>query len=195
MTSSKKSLEEAEKKIEEFESQVKQLKIDPAASIPIEETEKQTKLSSKEMRNANDIYLKPKRIIYPPPHPKTGVAEKFNEAFRKEFEYLSENVRFIAEHKEIIGESIPIWTRPFGGMPAEEWEVPVNKPVWGPRYLKEQIARKCYTRLVMEDRPTSSDGTGTYYGQMVAKNRIHRLDAYKAEDEVQISFHRKAHGF
>jgi len=61
--------------------------------------------------------------------------------------FQKEYVQFIAENKEIIGETIEIWTRPFGGMPAEFWKVPVNKPVWGPRYLAEQIKR-CYYLVI-----------------------------------------------
>ena len=43
-----------------------------------------------------------------------------------------------------LSEKIEIWTRPYGGIPAEYWEVPSNKPVWGPRYLAEQIKRARY---------------------------------------------------
>jgi hypothetical protein len=84
----------------------------------------------------------------------------------------------IAENKEIIGETIEIWTRPYGGMPAEFWKVPCNKPVWGPRYLAEQIKRAHYHRLTMqENRIVGSDGMGQYFGSMAVDSTIQRLDA------------------
>jgi len=31
--------------------------------------------------------------------------------------------------------------KPFPGMPAEEWAIPTNKPINGPRYVAEQIKK------------------------------------------------------
>ena len=105
--------------------------------------------------------------------------DKFNEKFRESYNFQKEFVCFEAENHEIIGEEIDIWTRPFGGMAAEEWKVPVNIPVWGPRYLAEQIKRKSYHRLVMkENQITGSDQKGhQYFGSMAADSTIQRLDA------------------
>ncbi len=80
-----------------------------------------------------------------------------------------------------------MWTKPFAGLSAEFWKVPTNKKVWGPRYLAEQISRKNYTRLTMEDRPVSSEGGVTYTGQMVATNKISRLDARSARGSVAMA--------
>jgi hypothetical protein len=113
--------------------------------------------------------LKPKRTI--------GCRDKFNEAYREQYNFDKEYVKFIGENKEIIGENIEIWTRPYGGMPAEMWEVPVNTPVWGPRYLAEQIKRKFYHRLIMKQNVVSSDGIGQMYGQMAVDTTVPRLDA------------------
>jgi hypothetical protein len=72
---------------------------------------------------------------------------------------------------------IEIWTRPYGGVPAEFWKVPVNKPIWGPRHLAEQIKRCSYHRLSMQNTTTNSDGVGQYYGSLAVDSTIQRLDA------------------
>lgn len=181
-----KELDKAEKQFQAFDQNVKEMTMDRMNMAPKEETEQQTKLSSKEIEKSKDIYLKPKRTIAAV-DAKTGQAQKFNEKFRKNYEFDKELVRFIAENKEIGGEDITIWTRPYGGLQAEEWIVPVNKPVWGPRYLADQIKRKFYHRLVMrEDKIMSADGMGQYYGTMAADTTIQRLDAHPVNDRKSI---------
>lgn len=139
-------------------------------------------------KGANEIYLKPKRTMLN--------RDKFNEQFRSKYEHDKQYVRFIAENVEIKGERIEIWTRPFGGLPAELWEVPVNKPVWGPRYLAEQIKRKYYHRLIMEDKPISAEGGMTYYGSMAVDSIVHRMNAHPAPiADSQISFYQKVSSF
>jgi len=171
-----KELQKAQEQFDAFDTSVKELTMDRMNAAPKQELEPQTKLSQLEIAKSNDIYLKPRRSI--------GCRDKFNEKFRDHYNYDKEYVQFIAENKEIIGESLEIWTRPYGGMPAEEWAVPVNKPVWGPRYLAEQIKRKFYHRLVMVDKQVGSSMPGSgmygeqYTGQMVADTIIPRLDAY-----------------
>lgn len=165
-----KELDKAEKHFEKFDNEIKSMTMDRMNAAPKEETEPQTKLSAKEIEKSKDIYLKPKRTI--------GCRDKFNEEYRKEYEFQKEYVHFIAENNEIIGETLDFWTRPFAGMPAEEWEVPVNKPVWAPRYVAEQIKRKYYHRLTMrENQVTGADGMGQYYGTMAVDTTIQRLDA------------------
>lgn len=163
-------LDKAEKQLEAFEENIKDLTLDRMNTAPLKEVEPQTKLSSKEIEKSKEIYLKPEKVI--------AARDKFNEKFRENYNFSKEYVQFIAEHKEIIGESIEIWTRPFGGMPAEFWRVPVNKPVWGPRYLAEQIRRCCYHRLVMQQNSiTNADGYGQYFGALAADTKIQRLTA------------------
>lgn len=166
----KKEIDKAEQQFDKFDQEVKSLTMDRMNMTPKEETEHQTKLSQRELNNSKDIYLKPERVI--------GCRDKFNEKFREDWEFDKQYVQFIAENKEIIGEAIEIWTRPYGGIPAEFWRVPVNKPVFGPRYLAEQIKSRVYHRLKMEDRPISSDNMGTYTGQIAVDTTIQRLDAY-----------------
>ncbi len=106
-----------------------------------------------------------------------GSREKFNENYRKEYEFAKEYVNFIAENNEIIGEELDFWTKPFAGMPAEEWKVPVNKPVWAPRYVAEQIKRKYYHRQKIEQNTAGADGMGHYYGTIAVDTAIQRVDA------------------
>lgn len=165
-----KELEKVEKQFDDFSDQVKNLTMDRMAAAPKQETEMQVPLSQKEIAKSADIYLKPAKAI--------GSREKFNERFREEYNFMKEFVHFIAENKECPGDLIESWTKPFPGVPAEFWNVPTNKPVWGPRYLAEQLKRKSYHRLVMNDTTQiSSDRMGTYHGQIVADTTIQRLDA------------------
>ena len=161
-------LDKAEKQFDKFEETIKNLDETRMDQRPIQETEPQTKIARSDIDKMKDIYLKPDKTV--------SNRDKFNEKCRAEYEFQKQYVQFIAEHKELIGETIEIWTRPFGGMPAEFWKVPTNKPVWGPRYLAEQIKRKSYRRLKM-DEAQRSEGPVTYYGQMVVDTDIERLTA------------------
>jgi len=167
---SQKELDKVETQFNQFQEEVKSLTLDRLNDSPKEESVQQTKLSDKEIQKNNEIYLKPKRTI--------SSKEKFNEAFREDYNFAKEYVNFIAENKEIIGETIDTWTKPFPGMPAEWWEVPTNKPIWAPRYVAERIKGCTYHRLTMQDRAISTDGMGTYTGQMIADTTIQRLDAH-----------------
>lgn len=173
-----KELEKAQKQFDNFDANVKELTLDRMNMAPKEEQEPQTKLSSREISKSKDIYLNPERSI--------SRREKFNESFREGLNFKKELVQFIAEHKELIGEDIEIWTGPFAGYPVEFWRVPTNKPVWGPRYLAEQIKRKCYHRLVMKDAISSQDGMGQYYGQLAADTTVQRLDAHPVSSRKSI---------
>lgn len=178
-----KALDQIEEQFESFDQQQKSLTMDKMRSAPREEVEPQTKLSQKDIARADAIYLKPVKSI--------GTQQKFNERFRGEYEFAKEYVHFIAENKEIIGDTIEMWTRPYGGIPAEFWQVPVNKPVWGPRYLAEQIKRKFYSRLVMDDSPNQrnyagGDSMGTYYGNMTVEKTIERFTAMPVMNKKSI---------
>lgn len=167
---SKKELDKVEKQFEQYDEEIRSLTLDRMNAAPKADVEPQTKISQLDMAKSQDIYLKPTRSI--------GSAEKFNEDFRNDYNFDKEYVQFVAENREIIGETIEMWTKPYAGMPAEFWKVPVNKPVWGPRYLAEQIKRCYYHRLVMQqNQSTGTDGMGTYYGSMVADTTLQRLDA------------------
>jgi hypothetical protein len=163
-------LDKAEEQFKAYDENIKSLTHDRMNQAPVKEFEEQTKMSSKDLNKAKDIYLKPDKTI--------GCRDKFNEDYREQYNHDKQYVQFIAENHEIIGETIEVWTRPYGGMPAEFWKVPVNKPVWGPRYLAEQIKRCKYHRLKMEQSQiVAADGMGSYYGQMAVDTAIPRLDA------------------
>jgi len=168
--SASKELERVEGDFKAFDENVQSLTLDRMNEAPKLETQMQTKMSSREMDKTTGTYLKPKRSIMG--------RDRFNESFRKDWEFAKEYVNFIAENKEIIGETIDMWTRPFGGVPAEEWEIPTNKPVWAPRYVAEQLKRCTYHRLKMEDRPTHTEGGNTFYGTLAVDNIVQRLDAH-----------------
>ncbi len=167
-----KELNKAEEQFKSFDESVKSLTLDRMNEAPKMEMEPQTKLSQKEISESKDIYLKPHRSIMS--------QEKFNENYREEYNFAKEYVYFIAENKEIIGEDIDLWTKPFAGLPAEWWKVPVNKAIWAPRYVAERLKGCSYHRLTMENTVRDSSGMGQFYGQMIADTTIQRLDAIPA---------------
>lgn len=167
---SEKELDKAQDQFEAFDQQIKDMTLDRMNAAPKKEVEAQTKMSSTEIEKSKDIYLKPKRTI--------SSKEKFNERYREDYNFQKEYVSFIAENREIIGESIELWTKPFAGVPAEEWVVPTNKPVWGPRYLAERIKGCSYHRLVMQQSVvTETNHVGQLYGAMAIDSVVQRLDA------------------
>ena len=175
--SREKEVKKLEEQFDKFDQSVKTL-----SSQPIEHSEQKTemesKISNKEMAENEGIYLKPKYQV--------GGGEKFNEKFRSDYEYAKERVRFIVEHKEIIGETVEMWTKPFAGVPAEFWQIPSNKIVNAPRYVAEQIKKTKYRRLKMNESTTGSDGVGSYYGTLVADTIIQRIDAYPVSNRKSI---------
>lgn len=165
-----KELDQAQKQLDAFENDIKNLTLDRMNEAPKQELEPQTKISNREAQKANELWIKPERKI--PDN------QKFNEKFREDWNFAKEYVQFIAEHKEIIGETIEMWTHPFGGVGAEFWKIPTNKPVWAPRYVAEQIRKCTYHRLRMEQgNVVSRDSNGAYYGSLVADTTVARLTA------------------
>jgi hypothetical protein len=181
--SAQKQLDEAEKQFETFNEQVKDLTLDRMNAAPKEDVAPQTQMSQKEMSKAKEIYLKPKRTV--------SSKEKFNEANREDYNFAKEYVYFIAENNEVIGESLELWTKKFPGQPAEFWEVPTNTPVWGPRYLAEQIKNCTYHRLTMEESYRANniignDHVGSYTGNIVIDSIKQRLNAYPASQRKSV---------
>lgn len=184
---SKKTFSNAEKEIDrldtefkKFDDEVKTLTLDrmnETAKKP--DLEPQTKIAQADLQDIKRVVLKPVTSI--------NNRDKFNERFRKDWEFKKEMVHFTAENREIIGEDIEMWTRPFGGVPAEFWRVPTNKPIWAPRYVAEGIKGCKYHRLTMkENHVTNSDGYGNYTGTMVADQVIQRLDAHPVHEKTSI---------
>lgn len=163
-------LDKAEQQFEAFDQSIKDLTQDAMNKAPMLEQEPQTKLSQNQIANSQDLYLKPKRSI--------SSKEPFNEKFRDAYLYDKQTVSFICENKEIIGESINLWSKPYAGLPAEYWEVPTGKPVKAPRYLAEQIRKCTYHQLTMnEQEVVARDSSVEYCGRMVASKTVSRLTA------------------
>lgn len=174
-----KELDKAEKQFDKFEQEIKDCTLDRMSSAPKIEQEQQTKISDREAQKADGIWLKPVRTI--------SSKEPFNETYREDYNFKKEYVKFIAEHNEIKGEKIEKWTKPFAGIPAEYWEVPPNKVVWGPRYLAEEIKKHCaYHRLTMKDQVTNADGIGSYFGTLTVDSLVQRIDARPVSDRKSI---------
>lgn len=179
-SSGEKELEKCDKQFKEFDDQVQTMTLDRMNMAPKLDVEPQSKIAQMDIDKNNNTYLKPFRAI--------GSREKFNENYREEYNHAKELVNFTAENKEIIGETIDMWTKPFAGMPCEWWKVPCNKPVWAPRYVAEQIKRCFYHRLTMKDNVgTGSDQLGTqYYGTVAVDSSVQRLDAHPVSSRKSI---------
>lgn len=99
-SSGERELKNLQDKFDKFDQEVKDLTVDRLNATPKEETEMQTKISSRDAEKVKDVYLKPIRSL--------SSRERFNERFRKDYEHAKEYVHFIAENKEIIGENIDL---------------------------------------------------------------------------------------
>lgn len=169
-SASERELIKVEEQFNDYKEQIEGLSLDRMNMVPKTETEEQTKLSQEDLAKSKDIYLKPHRAI--------GSQEKFNEKWREDYNEDKKYTQFVAENVEIIGESIDIWCKPYPGLPAEWWKVPVNKPVWGPRYLENQLKNCNYHVFSMNQRmPSGMGGEGQYYGAIVVDDVKQRLDA------------------
>jgi hypothetical protein len=178
-SASAKEMDKVEKQLDAFNENVESLTLDNMNRAKKFEIEPQTKLSQQELFNTTDIFLKPFKTI--------SSGDKFNEKYRDSWNFDKQTVYFIAENKEIIGEHIEMWTKPYAGVPAEFWKVPVNKPIHGPRYLAEQIKRCTYHTLVMKKGTSAGvDEFGEYQGVMAASNTVNRLDATPATKQRSI---------
>lgn len=193
---SQKEIDKLQKQFEAHEEHVNSLTLDRLNTAPKEDIEPQTKLSQTQVEKSADIYLKPKRALGVGVNPKTGEREKFNERFRSDWEFSKEYVHFTAENREIIGETIEMWTKPFPGVPCEFWQIPVNKPIWAPRYVAEQLKRKFYHRLKTENLSTGSDEKGnSYLGHLVIDTTVQRLDAIPYSGRKSIFMGKSAANF
>lgn len=165
-----KELDKVEAQFKDFDQQVKNLTQDAMNTAPLKEFEQQTKIAQKDLAKMDFPIMKPHKTI--------GSREKFNEAWRDSYNFYNERVDITAENKEIVGEMLDFWTKPYPGMPAEEWKIPVNVPVNVPRYVAERIDNCRYHELHMEQSSqTGSDGMGSYYGSMAVKKTVQRLEA------------------
>lgn len=173
-----KELQKVDEQFKAFDENIQNLTLDRMNQSPKLEQEPIHKIAQSDISQSKDIYLKPHRSI--------SSQEKFNENYREEYNHAKEYVFFIAEHREIIGEDIDTWTKPFAGIPAEWWKVPVGKPVWAPRYVAERIKGCSYRRLTMQNTVNDSSSIGQFYGTMAVDTTVQRLDALPATKKRSI---------
>ena len=98
---SEKEMSKVEAQFKEYDDQVKSLTLDRMNMAPKEEKE-EPKISARDVDKSKEIWLKPKKTLGVGVNPKTGEREKFNEAFRKDWEFAKEYVQFTA-YNEILG--------------------------------------------------------------------------------------------
>ena len=178
-------LEKTGEQIEGMEAKAKSINLDQTILATRKETEPQTKIAQSDSQKMPEIYLKPKRTYPPGVHPKTGAVEQFNEKFRAEYNFQKEYVEFIAENNEVIGESINLWIKKFPGTNLEEWVIPVNKPVWAPRMVKERIEECGYTVFRATQTLKSEEGIN-YNGYLEIQERKNRLNAREAPRQKKL---------
>lgn len=180
-------LDKAQEEFDKFDAEVKEMTLDRMNMAPKKEIESQSRISQSDLSKSKDIYLKPKRSYTPGVNPKTGEREKFNEKFRKDYEFQREYVHFTAQNNMIIGESIELTVKKFPGTPIEDWVIPVGKPVWAPRMVAERIKNCTYHEMTMENRSTGGDGQGNqYYGALTVQHTVQRLDAHPVNDNRSV---------
>jgi len=171
-TEGQKELEKVELHFQKLDAEMRNL-----SAGSVEDTEPQTKLSTREVAKLDAPYLKPHRTI--------NSKEQFNEKYRNEFNFDKEYVKVIAEHNELIGDTIEVWTKPYAGMSAEFWRVPTNQPVWMPRYLAKQLSTRTYIRYSMQEpRMTGTEGGHQFYTGMIGKDIRKRLDCREAGNQT-----------
>lgn len=177
-----KELQKLEQNFDNFKKNVDDLT--EKRSVKSEAPEHQ--ISQKQIENSTDLYIKPNRIIMS--------REKFNEAYREQYNYMKEYVHYTVQHEECKGDSVELWTKPFPGLPAEFWIVPSGRAVWIPRYVADRLENECqYKRLKMQDtRPYANDGTSQMTTQIVYDDIIHRISARPVSTSKRFSMHRPA---
>lgn len=178
-SASAKEMDKIDSQMKAFDENIKEMTLDRMNEAPMIEVEPQTKIAQSDRDKMKEFVLKPEKTI--------GCADKFNEKFRKDYEFAKEMVHFECENHEIIGESIEMWTKPFPGVPAQFWKIPVNKPVWGPRFVAEQISRKYHHRFICEENTAVGyNQAGTMTGAMIVDKKIPRLSARPIQQRKSI---------
>lgn len=143
------------------------LTLDHLNKAPLKEGEDQTKLTRSELAEDNIHVVKPERQVHG--------QDKPNPKFEKERKKGWEMVKCFFENREVEGEQIECWSKPFAGDPASFWKLPVNRTVMAPRHLVKQLENCRYHKMRMEEKTVSSDGAGVYYGALVADYTVNRL--------------------
>jgi len=164
----RKEVDRLETEFQEKAKQMSSMTQDEIATAPVKETESKVEMSKKEIIQFDAPMIKPSHKIHGIGKPK---AEQ--EGLRKKaWEY----VKVVAENLEVHGETIEFWHKPpYSGEPCCFWQVPVNKPVYVPRFVADHLSTRCYHRLVMQEKTTNL-GHGEITSTLVATETRRRLD-------------------
>lgn len=179
-------MEKEEEQFNEFHQTIKEF--DPLnMQAPQEEVEQQTKLSKRETKRSDAPTLSPIRTIARRNDDKAKTY--WDEKHAKAREFDRQYVKIIAENREIVNEMIELWTGKYGCDPLEFWNIPVNKPVYVPRYVADNINKAKYHVMVMEDKYTGgSKDTVQFVGAMVASKTRNRLAILSCADDMKFSY-------
>jgi len=174
-----KELDKAQAQFEAFDQNVKSMTLDHLNQLPKEDAEAKHGLTQNQVADAKDIYIQPFKTI--------ACRDKFNENYRDDWNYAKEYVYITAQNNMILNEFLQFWTKPFAGVPFEEWKVPVNKPIWVRRHVAERIKGCVHHELHMDQsQKMETNEYGDMVGQMVAKKAVQRLDAFPATKRKSI---------
>jgi hypothetical protein len=169
-----KVLDQAAEKLDAFQEQAREFNPFSGLKNVQVETEPQTKMSNREAKAADAIWIEPIRSVKRPQGGKDNAKVHWDEKWRPQWEEDWKRVKCIVENNELIGEAVEVWTAKWGCDPAHFWKIPVNKPVLIPRLLAEQLSKCQYHRLKMED---SAEKMNYVNSRLVADHVIRRIDA------------------
>lgn len=166
---------EANREVERIDNQIKGIQegiqkvaSQDRASIPVAETEEQTKLSKKELTNYDAPVIKYVKAF--------ADKAKLPEKWRAERDHDWELIKVVCENCEIVGEMIEVTTHKWPGDPWAFWQIPVNTPVYIPRHVAKQIHDCHYIRYVQTDPNTDAvwfeEKTGIRGARPEKRNRL-----------------------
>jgi hypothetical protein len=161
----KQQIEKIDLQMDATQANLAQINVDTKAEKVIEGPP-QVEFGKDQIKRIDAPYIKPTRC-----QPSCSKPKADQESLRKAaWEY----VKCVVENKEIRGESIQFWySPPISGEHCWEWIIPVNRPVWIPRMIKEHLQTRSYNRIVMDDSTRSSrPGEQTHGAQMTPNDII-----------------------
>jgi hypothetical protein len=150
--------------------QMASLTQDAMNEAPVNELEPQTKMTKAKILEADAPKIVPSMT-----RTANGKKKPEQDAIRKRgWEYI----RVIAENVELPGEKIEFWHKPmWAGEDCHFWQIPVNRPIYVPRFVAEHIRSRKYHRLTMQNEMTvETNQFGEMKGKLIATEVRQRLD-------------------
>lgn len=157
--------------VEKLSEQMSSLTQEEIKKAPMANEEPVMLLSKEEIAAYDAPVIQPSRSFPTKSKPNPKEAKER----RRGWEY----VKCIAENLEIINEKIEFWHNKFLGDPCYFWEVPVNKPIYLPRFIAEHLSTRHYHRFTMADRSGrefTEPGATAGDERLVVKETRHRLN-------------------